>query len=202
MQDKGRRQCICITNNEVGAEEQKSLIKKNIRPGDDDWEKWGICNYITKPRVESAITGKTPAGKEISGDYEFTDKFPMSDGLKENAEFFDLTYESAVAVSHNIAFKRIAPLLWICAGSVGRRIDKVSKEGWEVADVYGVLFDLDKAAAFCNDAKKKKSISMVFVVTNDDRRFQSVSRRLPDHVEPIRLYESYLNNFQFNSGEA
>ena len=34
-----------------------------------------------------------------------------------------------------------------------------------------------------------------------DRRFQAVTRRLPDSVEPVRLYESYLSNFQFSNGE-
>jgi adenine-specific DNA-methyltransferase len=38
-------------------------------------------------------------------------------------------------------------------------------------------------------------------VTNDDRRFQAVARSLPDSVEPVRLYESYLSNFQFANGD-
>ena len=42
---------------------------------------------------------------------------------------------------------------------------------------------------------------MAFVVTDDDRRFQAVVRRLPEAVEPVRLYESYLSNFRFVSGE-
>ncbi len=46
-QDGGCRQCISITNNEVAASEQKLLVKDSLRPGDDDWEKWGICDYIT-----------------------------------------------------------------------------------------------------------------------------------------------------------
>src|SRR5262249_37431947 len=64
-QDGGRRQCISITNNEVAADEQTSLRKSGFRPGDQDWEKWGICDYITKPRINAAITGKTPEGKDL-----------------------------------------------------------------------------------------------------------------------------------------
>ena len=40
-QDSGRRQCISITNNEVGADEQKALREQGLRPGDDKWEQWG-----------------------------------------------------------------------------------------------------------------------------------------------------------------
>jgi adenine-specific DNA-methyltransferase len=38
------------------------------------------------------------------------------------------------------------------------------------------------------------------VATDDDRRFQAVARALPDGVEPVRLYESYLSNFRFSMG--
>ena len=118
-QDGGRRQCISATNNEVAANEQKALCEAGLRPGDPDWEKWGICDHITKPRIRATITGKTPDGDPIKGDYKFTDEFPMADGFEENAEFFTLTYETPVAVSHNRAFARIAPLLWMRAGSEG-----------------------------------------------------------------------------------
>jgi adenine-specific DNA-methyltransferase len=176
------------------------FAKASLRPGDFDWEKCGICDYITKPRIASAITGKTPEGKDIAGDYKFTDEFPMADGFEENAEFFTLTYETPVAVSHNRAFERIAALLWMRAGSEGRRIQKVPAKGWEVVETYGLLIDLDKAAAFCKAIKAKGTIRIAYIVTDDDRRFQSVARRLPENVEPVRLYESYLTNFRFSMG--
>ena len=196
--DGGHRRCILVTNNEVAAEEQAALCSAGLRPGDPDWEKWGICDYITKPRIAAAITGKTPDGKNIEGDYKFTDAFPMAEGFKENAEFFTLTYETPVAVSHSRAFARIAPLLWMRAGSEGRSIDELPECGWDVADTYGLLTDLDKTVSFCRAMESKNGIRIAFIVTDDDRRFQSVTRRLPGTVEPVRLYESYLLNFRFS----
>ena len=200
-QDSGQRQCISVTNNEVAADEHKNLRQNGLRPGDAGWEKWGICDHITKPRVQAAITGLTPDGKPVKGDYKFTDEFPMADGFEENAEFFTLTYETPVAIRHNLAFKQIAPLLWMRAGSQGRRIDDLPEQGWEVTDTYGLLTDLDKAAEFCKAVKNAKNQRIAYIVTNDDRRFQSITRRLPSSVEPVRLYESYLKNFQFAIGE-
>jgi adenine-specific DNA-methyltransferase len=200
-QDDGRRQCISVTNNEVAADEQAELKRQGLRPGDPDWEQWGICDYITKPRVEAAITGKTPNGEPIKGDYKFTDEFPMADGFEENAEFFTLTYETPVAVTHNFAFARIAPLLWMRAGSQGRRIDTLPARGWDVADSYGLLIDLDQLDVFCNTVERAAGLRVAYIVTNDDRRFQAVARSLPDSVEPVRLYESYLSNFKFANGE-
>lgn len=199
-QDGGSRHCISVTNNEVGAEEQGKLRSAGLRPGDAEWERLGICDYITKPRLAAAITGKTPEGNPIKGDYRFTDEFPMAEGFQENAEFFTLSYETPVAVSHNRAFERIAPLLWMRAGSEGRRIDKLPDQGWEVVDSYGLLIDLDQSAAFAGAMEGREAIRVAYVVTDDDRRFQSVVRQLPASVEPVRLYESYLTNFRFSMG--
>lgn len=199
-QDGGVRQCISVTNNEVGADEQAKLRKNGLRPGDPEWEQWGICDYITKPRIKAAITGQSPEGKPIKGDYKFTDEFPMANGFEENAEFLTLTYETPVAVSHNRAFERIAPLLWMRAGSEGSRIDTLPAGGWAVADCYGLLTDLDQAAPFAEVIRDKDGIRIAYIVTDDERRFQSVVRQLPDTVEPVRLYESYLTNFRFSMG--
>lgn len=202
-QDGGMRRAILVTNNEVGAEEQADLRAQGLRAGDAAWEQWGICDYITRPRIAAAITGTTPDGTPIKGDYKFTDEFPMADGFAENAEFFTLTYETPVAVSHNVAFARIAPLLWLRAGSRGARIDKVPPSGWAVVESYGLLTDPDEATPFLKAVRASRDLSIAFIVTDDDRRFQAIARRLPDHVEPVRLYESYLTNFAFaNGGEA
>ena len=200
-QDGGSRRSISITNNEVSADEQKGLREEGLRPGDAEWEQWGICDYITKPRIKAAITGKTPEGKAISGDYKFTDAFSMADGFEENAEFFTLTYESAMRVSSNREFARIAPFLWLRAGSRGRRIDDISK-GWDVADAYGVIADLDLSELFVKAVESQSGLTHAFIVTDEDRLFEAMVRQLPEHVEPVRLYSSYLRNFEIEAGRS
>jgi adenine-specific DNA-methyltransferase len=200
-QDGGSRQCISVTNNEVSADEQKELREKGMRPGDAEWERLGICDYVTKPRVQAAITGKTPDGQPIEGDYKFTDNFPIAEGFQENAEFFTLSYESPLAVSYNMAFARIAPLLWLRAGSRGRCIEKLPTKGWEVADAYALLLELDRAPAFLSAVRKISELRIAYIVTDDERRFQAIARRLPSKVAPVRLYESYLTNFSFAVGD-
>jgi adenine-specific DNA-methyltransferase len=200
-QDDGQRQCISVTNNEVSADEDKRLRAAGLRPGDPDWEALGICDHITKPRIAAAITGRTPEGEPIKGDYKFTDEFPIADGFDENAEFFTLTYENPVAIGHNRAFERVAPLLWLRAGAEGRRIDAVPDGGWDVADTYAILFDLDRAGDFAVAVEKTEGLRVAYVVTDDDRRFQAVARQLPAAVEVVRLYESYLSNFRFTGSE-
>ncbi len=200
-QDGGRRRSVSVTNNEVAAEDQAALRAQRLRPGDPAWEQWGICDYVTKPRVRAATTGLTPEGDPINGDYRFSDEFPMSEGLDENVEFFTLTYEAPLRVSSNREFVKIAPLLWLRAGSEGRRINDMST-GWDVADTYGVLADLDQSEAFVDAIAAKDGIRMAFIVTDEDRLFEAVVRELPDRVEPVRMYEAYLQNFEIETGRA
>jgi adenine-specific DNA-methyltransferase len=200
-QDGGRRRSIMVTNNEVAAGEQKSLREKGVRPGDPEWERWGICEYITKPRIQAAITGRTPDGEPIKGDYQFTDEFPMADGFEENVEFFTLTHEAPLRVASNREFTKIAPLLWIRAGSRGRRINDISA-GWDVADVYGVLANLDHTQDFLRAVAANNDFAIAYIVTDEERLFEWVAQQLPGPVEPVRLYEAYLRNFEIESGRG
>lgn len=201
-QDGGRRQCISVTNNEVSAEEQVSLREQGLRPGDSDWEALGICNYITKPRLKAAITGQSPNGEPIKGEYKFSDEFPMSEGFEENAAFFTLTYEAPLSVRHNRAFERIAPMLWLRAGSRGRVVYDLGEDGWDVSESYAVLENLDQADEFAAAVSAREGIEIAYVVTDDNSAFQMVCRELPSEVVPVQLYESYLQNFEINTGRS
>ena len=200
-QDGGRRQSISITNNEVSAKEEACLHEQGLRPGDPDWEALGICERITKPRIASALTGKTPDGTTIEGQYRFVDEFPIAEGFKENIEFFTMTFEAPRPVAHNRAFAAIAPLLWLKAGAQGNRIDQARRD-FGIADSYAVLFDLDATQDFLVAVAEAHSICMAFIVTDDDRGFQRVCSELPARVEAVRLYESYLSNFTINTGRV
>lgn len=198
--DDGRRQAILVTNNEVAADEERSLRRQGYRPGDADWEALGICDYITKPRIEAAITGRTPDGHPVVGSYRFGEQFPMADGFAENAEFFTLTYESVWRISQHRAFGALAPLLWLRAGATGRRISALPN-GWDVAESYGVLRDLDMTSEFLAAMSATPSARLAYVITDDDRRYQMVCDGLGD-VTPVRLYSSYLQDFKINNGIA
>lgn len=199
-QDGGRRRCISVTNNEVSVDEEKHLTSQSFRQGDPEWEALGICDYVTKPRIKAAITGITPDGDPIKGDYKFTDEFPISDGFDENAIFFDLTYEEPDLVELGGAFERIAPLLWMRAGCRGRIIGHETPS-FDVADSYAVLFDYPHLNDLVSDLRGNDEVGTVFVVTDDEHRYAAARRALPGR-EVVRLYESYLRSFQIASEGA
>jgi adenine-specific DNA-methyltransferase len=80
----------------------------------------------------AAITGRTYKGEAVKGDYTFGEKLPMSEGLDENVEFFDLTYEDPTLVSLGRRFEAIAPLLWWKSGARGIRINQIEPQGWSI----------------------------------------------------------------------
>lgn len=197
-QDGGRRTSISVTNNEVSSDEQGKLRAKGLRAGDPDWERWGICEYVTKPRILAAVTGESSEGNPIIGDYKFTDEFPMAEGFEENVEFLSLTYEAPLRLRANRDFERIAPLLWMRAGSRGGRIESLP-DGWAVVEAYGVIADLDSTDPFFRALAEIKTAAVAFVITDDDGLFEAMAGGLPTGVEPIRLYDAYLRNFEIDA---
>ncbi len=202
-QDGGTRRSIVVTNNEVSEEEARRLAAAGHRTGDAAWERLGIFEYITRPRIQAAITGITPEGEPVNGDYKFTDEFPMAEGFEENVEFVELEYLDAEAVELDKAFEAIAPLLWIRAGSVGPVLTESHdsagrRKPYVMSEHYAVLFNSDRWRTFVE--KLPESLTHVFVVTDSASEFANVAAELPDGVDVVRLYENYLSTFAINTG--
>ena len=199
-QDGGCRRSISVTNNEVNDEEE-ALLKRGLRAGDPEWDCLGICERITKPRIAAAVTGQTPEGVPIKGEYRFTDEFPMADGFEENVEFFTLTYENPELVELDLAFGKISPLLWMRAGAQGRIITE--RNGmFDLAERYAVLFSVDAAKPFLSAVADASGLRVAYIVTDDEMQYQAIAGQLPDGVESVRLYESYLRTFEINTGRV
>lgn len=178
-EDGGCRRAVVVTNNEVAKESRSTLRKKGLRPSDPDWESNGVHEGVMRPRLVNAAS---------------------SDESPANIEFFALTYQDPRVVGADLAFEAVAPLLWMRAGSEGRRIDEHNGT-FDVADTYGVLFSIDSAASFVEAINKSSVARIAYIVTDDERQFQRIAYMLPAHVETVRLYESYLRTFEINTGK-
>lgn len=203
-QDGGRRLSIMVTNNEVSVEEAAQLRARGLRPGDPEWEALGIFEHITRPRVTAAITGRTPEGEPIAGDYKFTDEFPMAEGFEENVAFFELRYLAADDVDLGLAFDDLAPLLWLCAGAQGPIANRLDENGalqpfvW--TSRYGILFDEDRWRAFVSE--RPEAARTAFIMTHSPTTFTGITAELPPDIEVVRLPDSYLSMFVPDRGRA
>lgn len=68
-EDGGHRRCILVTNNELSADEAKSLAKQGYKPGDTIWNESGIARSVTWPRTVCSIKGNDVHGVPLTGDY-------------------------------------------------------------------------------------------------------------------------------------
>lgn len=213
-QDGGRRRSVCVTNNEVAADEQAALAAQGLKPGDDGWEKWGICRHITLPRLVAAITGRMPDGEPIKGDYKFTDEFPMSEGFVANLAYFKLDFLDKDRVTLKRAFREILPILWLKAGAVGPRPELARGEPEPVVFApagsnFIVLLEESRLALLLKILKARtklaNELSYVFIVTDSDESFKALAVEVHEAARPtnpglhvIQLYRDYLVNFMIN----
>lgn len=177
-EDGGRRRSILVTNNEVSKKTAGSLRKRDLRPGDREWEESGVCQSVTVPRLLNAASE-----------------------TGSNIEFFKLTYENPALVELDMAFEKVAPLLWLRAGAEGRVIDAPC-DAFDVAEKYAVLFSVDAAKPFLAAIDGLESLRVIYIVTDDEPQYQAIAGQLPEGAESVRLYESYLRTFQINTGRA
>ncbi len=203
QEDAGRRQSISVTNNEVSADEARTLAQRGHRQGDSDWEKEGIFELVTRPRIVAAVTGATPDNQPVKGEYKFNNESPMSDGFEESVEFIELRYLDIEDVELDLAFESVAPLLWMRAGGMGRVIEKRCDDvgaprSFDSTEHYGVLFEPDDWRVFVEQLPE--SATTVFVVTDSPSVFAAVASELPSGTDVVRLYENYVTTFAINRG--
>ena len=200
-QDGGRRRSITVTNNEVSADEAGGLRQKGLRPGDKEWETLGIFEHVTRPRITSAITGRTPDGAPIEGNYKFADEFPMADGFVENVEFFRIDYLDADDVDLGSRFCSILPSLWLAAGGYGDR-DGVSDEcdfSMPADSRYAVLFKEKGFRKLRKAIENRPDITHIWIVTDSEDAFAEMLSSLPSKITASMLYRDYLRNFRINT---
>lgn len=190
-EDGGRRQSITVTNNELSASSATRLRAQGALPGDEDWEAEGVFHKVTKPRLETVVTGVRPDGSTYS------------DGLSANLSVFRLTYEDENLVALGRKFNAVAPLLWLKSGASGSIVQRQGDEPWSMpldAD-YGVLFEIAKAREFADEvAKRDTPLGHVFLVTDAESAFQAAVGYLPAELRlrTTRLYSDYLHSFEIN----
>ena len=204
LADGGQRRSILVTNNEVEDSLAARLIAENIFPGDPRYEEYGIFQAVTMPRVKAAISGSTPAGDPVEGEYTWAGRRPFSEGLEENVSFLRLDYLDPDVVGLGRQYKAIAPLLWLAAGAVGQWADREGDEPWSAppSSNYAVLFDEDRFPDFREMLEKESGrITHVWLVTNSSPSFVEMRAQLPDGLECGMLYRDYLMNFRVNTTE-
>lgn len=199
-EDGGKRRCIMVTNNEVSEAEAKTLRKQGYKPGDEEWEKYGIARYVNWPRTVCSIEGHDINGNPLKGNY-LGSELPMSDGYAANAQFFKLSFLDKNAVAMDMQFKELLTTLWMKAGAVGECPVIESSEIDEYyifpANKMAILKEEDAYMQFREAMKGHEEIQTLFIITDSDSDFREMSADFEDK-RCYQLYRDYLDNFSIN----
>ena len=201
-QDGGRRQAIIVTNNELAKKDSTKLTKAGHHPGDPEWEAHGVFEKVTRPRIETVVTGVRPDGTLLTEMSANGVGKPIKDatGYEENVSFVKLEYLTRDSIELGEAFRQVAPLLWVKAGSVGPMITEQA-DTFTFTDHYGVLFNPDRGAGFDEEAVRR-CVHMVFIITDSVEVYGAVRRTIPEEIKAVHLYRNYLSNFEINTRKA
>ena len=200
-EDGGNRRCIMVTNNEVSADEAKTLSDSGYNPGDEEWEKLGIARYVTWPRTVCSIEGHDVKGNPLKGNYLGIDK-PMAEGFKANAAFFKLGFLDKTSVALGRQFKEMLPTLWMKAGAIGK-CPTVSEDIPDMLilpeNKFAVLIDEMSYMTFENQIAEHPEIKTIYIVTDSEPGYREMIAAF-EGKNTYQLYRDYLDNFRINTG--
>lgn len=201
-EDGGHRRCIMVTNNEVSANEAKSLRAQGFHPDDEEWGKLGIARYVTWPRTVCSIEGHDVNSKPLEGKYIGSD-LPMSDGFKANAAFFKLNFLDKTSIALGRQFKELLPVLWMKGGAVGKYPVLESEDLPDMLilpkNKMAVLIDEIFYPEFEQQLAQHPEIQTVFIVTDSETAYREMIRAY-EGKDCYQLYRDYLDNFRINTG--
>ena len=202
LEDGGNRRCILITNNELSESEAKDMSLHGITPGSEEWEKFGIAQYVTWPRTVCSIKGHDVNGNPLKGDY-LGSNHPMAEGFKTNAAFFKLGFLDKTSVALGKQFKELLPLLWMKAGSFGKypslESDMLPDMLFLPENKMAVLINEYYYYEFDSQLDQHPEIKTLFIVTDSESAYRTMIRTYEGKA-CYQLYRDYLDNFRINTG--
>ncbi|MBN9214170.1 MAG: site-specific DNA-methyltransferase [Microbacterium sp.] len=205
-QDDGRRQAILVTSNELAQKTAQQLTKNGFGPGDVEWEREGVYQKVTRPRLETVVTGIRRDGSRLTdavvdaAGKKLASGIPGATGYDENVIFAKLSYLDRTDIELGRQFREIAPLLYMQAGGIGDMVAE-RPDTFTLTSQYAILADTDHRREFAEQVNASP-VTHAYIVTDDAAQFQGVAAMLRDDINIHHLAEDYLVNFAINTGDV
>lgn len=194
--DGGKRQFILINNNEVDIDTRKMLEEKGYVPGDQRYEKEGICKKYCYPRIKNVMLGKNDE-KNLGNSLKY---YKTSFIGKNN--ILNATDEDKVELAHNAG-----ELLAIAENTL--ELVKQNKY-WQLFEdtnkgrCTAVYFreELDKFEEFVAMIAKLKKKTTVYVFSWGDEEFSDDFSHINDikiKTIPLPILEIYKNIYNLGA---
>ena len=181
-EDGCHRRCIIVTNNEIGEPKERELKPQGIRPGDQEWEKWGIAQYITWPRTKCSIKGVDVKGDPIEGEYISTD-FTKK---RLDRRYYQINFLPDVS-----AFKQKKALISLINKQKTVKLPTMSEDAaFLLAEDddscnASILFDVTAIDDWKDALEGHDEITDLYVVTQKDSLFRQIKAEISELMGPI-----------------
>ena len=180
-EDGGHRRCIMVTNNEIGEPKEKELRPQGIRPGDEEWEKWGIARYVNWPRTKCSILGEDVNGKPIVGDYITS----QTETKLTDRKFTQINFLSADATK-----KQKKALVTLINKQKDVKLPTMSDDvpflvSEEDSYNASILFDTNEAEAWMEALDGNSHITNFYIVAEKDADFKRIKAEVSEVMGQI-----------------
>ena len=175
-----------VTNNEVSVDEASELTDKGIKPGDEEWERLGIANYVTWPRTVCSINGHDINGNPLQGEYFSTNMAESERGR---------IYKHVSIVNDISAFNAVKKkelLSLCCKGALPQSLVKHDSK-FIVSDnakhFVSILFDDTAVFEWIEALEGMEHITEFYIVTNTKRKFTEIKEMVSEVLGNIKIQE-------------
>jgi len=185
-EDNGHRRCIMVTNNEVSVEEASELTAKGVKPGDEEWERWGVANYVTWPRTICSINGHDINGNPLQGEYISTNTVE----IEKPRAYKHVSIINDIATLNTTKKRELLSLC--CKGTLPQSLVKNDSKFIVSDDVKhsaSILFDDTVAAEWIEALDGMEHITEFYIVTNAKKRFTAIKEMVSEALGDIKGQE-------------
>jgi len=197
--DGGTRRSILVTNNELESSKAESLAQQGFLQGDPEYEREGVFQKVTAPRIRAVVSGQRPDGSPVPGRYKWAGRRSFAAGFDENVQFFNLVYLNPDEVELGHCFEPIHSVLWLAAGARGPcpvPTDTTSpflvmpQSGYAVLLREHAFRDFKAALQLCD------TIAHVFFVTDSEDAYADMNEALGYRPATSMLYRDFLRHYR------
>lgn len=180
-EDGGHRRCIMVTNNEIGEPKEQELLPQGIRPGDEEWERWGIARYVNWPRTKCSILGNDVNGNPIEGEYITT----LSTTKETDRKFTQINFLPADAT-----FKQKKAVVTLINKQKTVKLPTMTQDAPFLVpeeDDYNasILFDLNKKDDWLEALDGNDHITHLYIVAEKDADYKRVKNEVSEVMGKI-----------------